>query len=209
MPLALPRFCPILDPTVRPELSLAEVAGILGNAGVRLVQLRSKKATAEELLGDARQLISLLPSACSLIVNDRVDVAVLAGAAGVHLGQEDLPLPSARELLVDGKIIGLSTHNGEQVEAAQALSADYLAVGPIFATSTKMDTEPVVGLEGLRSFRGRTTKPLMAIGGVTVANAAAVIEAGADSLAVISAWLTAEDIPARLEEFRRALGRLD
>jgi thiamine-phosphate pyrophosphorylase len=142
-------------------------------------------------------------------VNDRVDVAVLAGAAGVHLGQEDLPVLAARELLGDAKIIGLSTHNGEQVEAAQALSADYIAVGPIFATSTKADTEPVVGLEGLRSLRGRTTKPLMAIGGVTVANAAAVIEAGADSVAVISAWLTAEDIPARLEEFRRALGRLD
>lgn len=209
MPLDLPRFCPILDRTVRPELPLREVAEILRDAGVSLAQLRSKRATAEELHGDARQLISLLPSACSLIVNDRVDVAVLAGAAGVHLGQEDLPVPSARKLLGDGKIIGLSAHNGEQVEAAQALPADYIAVGPIFATTTKMDTEPVIGLEGLRSLRGRTTKPLMAIGGVTVANAAAVIEAGADSVAVISAWLTAEDISARLEEFRHALGRLD
>ncbi len=213
MPLALPRFYAIIgrfpEALGRPELSLDEIARMLTGAGVRLIQIRAKQATTQALLDETRRLLSLLPRESSLIVNDRADVAQLAGAAGVHLGQDDLPAPAARALLGPEKLIGWSTHNSAQVEAANQLPVDYLAFGPIFATATKADTQPVVGLAGLREARKLTPKPLVAIGGITSANAAAAIEAGADSVAVIAGWLGAEDIPARLEEFRRALGRLD
>ena len=209
MLLALPRFCAIIDRSLRPELPLDEIARMLTGAGVRLIQVRAKKATTGELLDDTRRLLSLLPLDSLLIVNDRADVAQLSGAAGVHLGQDDLPAPAARALLGPEKLIGWSTHSASQVRAGDVLPVDYLAFGPIFATATKADTEPVVGLAGLREARRLTRKPLMAIGGITPANAAAVIEAGADGVAVIAGWLGADDIPARLEEFRRTLGRLD
>lgn len=205
----LPRFCPIVDRFFRPDLPLDKIAGALGEVGVRLVQLRAKQATSQGLLGETRQLLALLPPDCSLVVNDRADIAALAAAAGVHLGQADLPVVAARALLGPDRVIGLSTHSQEQVEAARALPADYLAIGPVFATTTKPNTHPVVGLEPLGEIRRRAGKPLMAIGGITVENAAAVIEAGADSVAVISGWLAADDIPGRLGEFHRALGRLD
>jgi len=208
MLLQIPRFCPILDRSLRPDLSPIEVAAILATVGVRLVQLRSKRTTSQDLLCDARQLVSSLPSICALTVNDRADVTALAGAAGVHLGQDDLPVTAARGLLGPDKLIGLSTHNEEQIEAAHAVPVDYLAIGPVFATTTKSNPEPVLGLGGLRDLRRRTDKPVMAIGGITPANAAAAIEAGADSVAVISAWLVTDAISARLEEFRRALGEL-
>jgi thiamine-phosphate pyrophosphorylase len=209
MPLALPRFCAIIDRSLRAELSLEEIARMLTGAGVRLIQVRAKQAPSGELLEDARRLLFLLPADSFLIVNDRADVAHLASAAGVHLGQDDLPPAAARALVGPEKIIGWSTHTGAQVEEAESLPVDYLAFGPIFATATKKNTEPVVGLAGLREARKLTRKPLVAIGGITPANAAAVIEAGADSVAVIAGWLAAPDIPARLEEFRRTLGRLN
>jgi len=220
MLLALPRFCAIIDRSIRPELPLDEIARMLTGAGVRLIQVRAKQsllrpagyggqATTGELLDETRRLLSLFPSDSLLIVNDRADVARLAGAAGVHLGQDDLPVDAARALLGSEMIIGWSTHSASQVRAGDALPVDYLAFGPIFATATKADTEPVVGLAGLREARKLTRKPLMAIGGITPANAAAAIEAGADTVAVIGGWMTADDIPARLEEFRRTLGRLD
>ncbi|MCI0403879.1 MAG: thiamine phosphate synthase [Acidobacteria bacterium] len=215
-PARVPRFYAILDPALRPELPLAELVRMLADAGVRLVQLRAKQASSRELLVLAGELQSLLPSDCPLIVNDRADVAALAGAAGVHLGQDDLPAQAARELLGPDKLIGLSTHNKEHVKAAAAAPVDYLAFGPIFATISKDKPDPVVGCEGLSEVRRWTRKPLVAIGGITPENAGKVIEAGADSVAVISGWLVptqerlaAGDIPRRLEEFRRALGRLD
>lgn len=232
MPLALPRFCAIIDRSLRPELPLDEIARMLTGAGVRLIQVRAKQSllrpagyggqahplgfggqaapeASGAFLDETRRLLSLLPRESSLIVNDRADVARLAEAAGVHLGQDDLPVEAARALLGPEKIIGWSTHTPAQVEAGDALPVDYLAFGPIFATSTKADSELVVGLAGLREARTLTRKPLVAIGGITPANAAAAIEAGADSVAVIAGWLGADDIPARLEEFRRTLGRLD
>ena len=209
MPLALPRFYAIIDRSVRPELPLDEIVRILNGAGVRLIQVRAKQATSQVLLTQTRQLLSLLPSRSLLLVNDRADVAQLAGAAGVHLGQDDLPISAARELLGPEKIIGLSTHSGPEIEAAGSLPVDYLAFGPLFATSTKTDAKPVVGSARLREVRALTDKSLVAIGGITPANAAEVIAAGADSVAVISGWLAADDIAGRLEEFRRALGRLD
>lgn len=209
MPVRFPRFCAIVDRAVRPDLPLTEIASALAAAEVGWVQLRAKRATSRGLLEEARQLLALLPADCSLIINDRADVAALAGAAGVHLGQDDLPVAAARALLGRERIIGLSTHNQEQIEAAQALGVDYLALGPVFATATKAGTEPVVGLDRLRELRRHTDKPLVAIGGITTENAASALAAGADSVAVISGWLAAEDIPRRLEEFRRVLSRLD
>ncbi|MFQ5926563.1 MAG: thiamine phosphate synthase, partial [Terriglobia bacterium] len=144
-----------------------------------------------------------------VVVNDRADVAWLAGAAGVHLGQQDLPVAAARALLGPERLIGVSTHTFTQVEAADATLADYVAFGPIFPTGTKVDAEPTVGLERLREIRARVQKPLVAIGGITPANAAQVLAAGADAVAVISGWMQAQDIPQRLAEFRHALGRLD
>lgn len=209
MPLTLPRFYAVIDRSIRPDLSLQQIARVLARAGVRLVQLRAKQASSGALLAEVKELRSFLPPEISFIINDRADVAQLSQAAGVHLGQDDLPVPAARRLLGPDKLIGFSTHNLEQIEAAASAPVDYLAFGPIFPTATKADTQPVVGCAGLREVRKRTSKPLVAIGGITPANAAQAIEAGADSVAVISGWLAAEDIPARLEEFRSALGRLD
>ena len=126
-----------------------------------------------------------------LIINDRVDVALAVGAHGVHLGQDDMPPDAARELLGPDAIIGYSTHNINQALAATKLSIDYLAIGPIFNTTTKADTAPVLGLDGLRAVRQAIGAfPLVAIGGITRGNAREVIAAGADSVAVISALLS-------------------
>ncbi|MEE8200495.1 MAG: thiamine phosphate synthase [Candidatus Acidoferrales bacterium] len=251
MPPVLPRFCAIIERSLRPELGLDELAHVLIRAGVRLIQLRDKPfgfaslgyardlrrglrqggqatspsfvgtspsfvGTSQALLSQARQLLALLPRESRLVVNDRADVARLAGAAGVHLGQDDLPPAAARELLGPESLIGWSTHRPEQVERGDSLPVDYLAFGPVFPTATKKDARPVVGCAGLREVRRLTRKPLVAIGGITPDNAAEAIAAGADCVAVISGWLVptkeglaAPDIPARLEEFRRALGRLD
>jgi thiamine-phosphate pyrophosphorylase len=206
---SFPRFYAVIDPALRPELPLAELAQRLAGAGVRLVQLRAKRASSRELLAMARELQAALPAECLLIVNDRADVAALAGAAGVHLGQDDLPPDAAREILGPGRLIGFSTHNEEQVKAAATAPVDYLAFGPIFATTSKDKPDPIVGCEGLKKVRTLTKKPLVAIGGITPENAGQVIEAGADSVAVIRAWLAVDDIPHRLEAYRRALARLD
>ncbi len=204
-----PRFYPIVDLSVCPDLSLEAIALVLAQAGVRWVQVRAKQATTRALWEQVRFLLSRLPTTCSVIVNDRADVAALAGAGGVHLGQENLPVPVARTLLGPAAIVGFSTHNPAQVEEANHLPVEYIAVGPVFATATKSDTEPVIGLEQVRAARRATRKPLVAIGGITPENAAAVLAAGADTVAVISGWLAAPDIPRRLEEFRQALGKLD
>ncbi len=209
MSLVLPRFYAVVDRSIRPDLSLQQIARVLAGAGVRLVQLRAKQASGGALLAAVKELRSFLPPEIPLIINDRTDVAQLSRAAGVHLGQDDLPVPAARLMLGPDNLIGFSTHREEQIEAAATAPLHYLAYGPIFPTATKADTQPVVGCAGLREVRKRTSKPLVAIGGITPANAAQVIEAGADSVAVIGGWLAAEDIPARLEEFRSALGRLD
>jgi len=208
MALVLPRFYAIIDRSVRPDLPLGHLARTLLDAGVTLIQLRAKQVPTRHFLSDTEELLSLLSRPTRLIVNDRPDVAWLAGAAGVHLGQDDLPLTAARSLLGPSSIIGLSTHTLPQVEAADAALADYLAFGPVFSTATKADAEPVVSPARLREVRARVQKPLVAIGGITPANAAEAIEAGADAVAVIRGWMEAEDLPARLAEFRRVLGRL-
>jgi thiamine-phosphate pyrophosphorylase len=140
-----------------------------------------------------------------LVVNDRPDVAVLAGADGVHLGQEDLSPRDARRALAAGALVGLSTHDDLQVEAAAGEPVDYVAIGPVFPTGTKADARPAVGLEGVRSARARTRLPLVAIGGITAENGRAVIDAGADGIAVLSALLADGDVEAAVRRLRAAV----
>jgi thiamine-phosphate pyrophosphorylase len=141
-----------------------------------------------------------------LIINDRVDIALAVGAAGVHLGQDDIPPEAARRLLGPQAIIGYSTHDVEQAIAAVKLPIDYLAIGPIFSTTTKTDTAPVLGVEALRAVRHAIADfPVVAIGGITLANARDVIDSGADSVALISALLSASDITAATQTLLKSL----
>jgi thiamine-phosphate pyrophosphorylase len=154
-----------------------------------LLQLREKHASAKEVLRLARELRRVLPAHVGLILNDRSDLALAAGADGVHVGQDDIPPEAARRIIGPDGILGVSTHNPEQIAAAAQTSSDYVAIGPVFATSSKDNPDPVVGLEGVRKARTLTSKSLVAIGGITVENCRSVIEAGADSVAVISELL--------------------
>lgn len=179
------------------DTSLIRFAEDLRAAGVALVQLRAKGRSPAEILAAAAVLRSVFPyPETPLIMNDRADLALLASFDGVHVGQEDLAVEDVRQVLHETapsgsatRLVGLSTHTSEQVRLAERSSADYIAVGPVFATGTKLDTAAVVGLEGVRRARALTSKPLVAIGGITRANAASVCAAGADSVAVISGLL--------------------
>jgi thiamine-phosphate pyrophosphorylase len=199
--LVLPRLYVILDAALLtvPE---SECARKLADAGVRLLQYRNKSAFSRELFETSSRLSSLLtPRGVSFLVNDRADVAFLAGATGVHVGQEDLGVEEARRVIGASKWIGVSTHNLEQFERAAATSADYIAVGPVFSTSTKANPDPVVGIEFIRRTRPLTDKPIVAIGGITLEHAAEVVEAGADSVAVIGDILLAPDPGKRARQF--------
>jgi thiamine-phosphate pyrophosphorylase len=201
MRLVLPRLYVILDATsiTSPE---RDCAASLARAGVRLLQYRNKSASARQYLEFSRELAeTLVPRGVSFFVNDRPDVAFLAGASGVHVGQEDLDVEQARRVVGRDKLVGVSTHNLEQFDRAAAGSADYIAVGPLFDTSSKANADPVVGLAFLRRVRGLTEKPIVAIGGITLERAAATIEAGADSVAVISGILGASDPIQRARQY--------
>lgn len=203
----IPRLYAIIDPAQTGTNSPVDVAEALLAAGVRLIQYRDKTGTSRRLFEASRQIALLARGAdARFIVNDRADVARACGAGGVHLGQEDLPVELAHRVLDPGQWAGVSTHNLPQVVQAEASAADYVAFGPVFATASKEHPDPVVGLEGLRQARRLTRKPLVAIGGITLANARTVIEAGADSVAVIHDLLAAEDIGARAREFLHLLG---
>jgi thiamine-phosphate pyrophosphorylase len=183
------RLYPIVDERLIESrgVALGRVAEELRAAGVGLVQYRNKTGGPQSILRDSAIIWEVFAgSGCRLILNDRADLVVLADFDGVHVGQGDLSPEDARRVVGAGKWVGVSTHNEEQVRIADVTSADYVAVGPVFATGTKLDAEPVVGLEGVRRARGLTKKPLVAIGGVTRANASSLIDAGADSVAVIS-----------------------
>jgi thiamine-phosphate pyrophosphorylase len=175
--------------------------------GARIVQLRAKAVSDRALLALAREAGAAARDLGALfLVNDRPDLAALAAADGVHLGQDDLPPRDARRALPAGTLLGFSTHDASQVEAAAAEPVDYLAIGPVFATRTKTDTAPVVGLPGVRAARARTCLPLVAIGGITADNARSVIEAGADGVAVLSALLAGGDVAAAVRRLRAAIG---
>jgi len=201
MRLVLPKLYVILDADLltAPE----RVCTLqLADAGVRLLQYRNKKAPARELLRVSRELAGLLiPLGVSFLVNDRPDVAFLSGASGVHVGQEDLDVEQARVVAGPGKWVGVSTHNLAQFRAAAMTSSDYIAVGPIFPTSTKANPDAVVGTEYIRQVRTLTDKAIVAIGGITLERAAGVIEAGADAVAVGSDILRAADPGKRARQY--------
>ncbi len=196
-----PSLYAILDPTLAPG-PLAQFASILADAGVELIQLRDKQATAAKVYAHARELAQLLaPRNVRFIVNDRPDIAAIVGAAGVHVGQEDLPVEDARRICGPPLWVGVSTHNLEQLREADRTSADYIAVGPIFPTGTKENPDPVVGIDFLRAARQLTRKPLVAIGGITIESASDVFRAGADSVAIIRDLLAAPDPGKRAREY--------
>jgi thiamine-phosphate pyrophosphorylase len=187
----LPRLYAIVDRATLDArgIGVGQFARELRDAGVRLMQYRDKSGSPQEILRAAGEISRVFAGVegAMLVMNDRADLALLAGW-GVHVGQGDLPVADAKVVVGEG-VAGVSTHNDAQVSEADASEADYVAVGPVFATSTKADAEAVIGLEGLRRARGLTTKPLVAIGGITRENARGVVDAGADSVAVISGLL--------------------
>lgn len=201
MSFSLPKIYPITD-TLISGLSHGAQIERLATGGASLIQLRDKCASplefyraAIEAMAEARRL------GVQIIINDRVDIAIAVKADGVHLGQDDLPPDRARRLLGESRIIGFSTHTLKQALAADVAHIDYLAIGPVFQTFTKDKPDPLVGLETVSEVRRRISKPLVAIGGITLETARAVIEAGADSVAVISDLLSAGDIAERTRVF--------
>lgn len=184
--------------------TLADVVLAAVEGGVSCVQLREKRLDARDFYAKACALMALLaPRGIPLIVNDRIDIALACGAQGVHLGQSDLPVQRARELLPAQVFIGWSVETDGDIERAQALPVDYLGVSPVFGTPTKTDTAAPWGVEGLRRARTMTSLPLVAIGGVNAGNAPALLGAGADSLAVVSAICAAPHPGEAARELRR------
>lgn len=205
MRLVMPRLYVILDAGLMTG-SIEDTTKKLIDAGVLALQYRSKKGSAREVLEVARSLAEIARSeGVNFFVNDRADIAKLCGANGVHVGQEDLGVEQARAVIGPEGWIGVSTHNEAQFRAAAQTSADYIAVGPIFGTTTKENPDPVVGTELIRRVRALTEKPIVAIGGITLERAAEVIDAGADSVAVVSDILRAEDPAQRAGQFIRRL----
>jgi thiamine-phosphate pyrophosphorylase len=199
--LVLPRLYVIIDASLLKQ-SEKECAEKLAAAGVRLLQYRDKQASARELLEKTRAIAEVVcPHGTLFFVNDRPDVAHLAGASGVHVGQHDLSAEQARDVIGAEKLVGVSTHNLEQFAAAASTSADYIAVGPVFETRTKVNPDPVVGTELIRRARTLTDKPIVAIGGITLDRAGEMIAAGADSVAVISDILLAPVPSERAAEY--------
>ena len=203
--IQLPRIYAILDTSrLKDTAALLAAAAELCAGGVTLLQYRNKSGDARQMLEQGRALKARLGDLVRLIMNDRADLCVAAGFGGVHVGQEDLSAEGARRVIGPDLWLGVSTHNPEQLREADATTADYVAIGPVFATSSKERPDPVVGLEGVRRARALTRKTLVAIGGITRANAPAVIEAGADAVAVISDL--AGEPRKSAEEFFRVLG---
>jgi len=199
------RLYPILDAGCFPDAaSLFAAADELSANGVTLLQYRNKSGNARQMLDHARELKRRIGSRVKLIMNDRADLCVAAEVDGLHVGQDDLSPDAARRIIGPDRVLGVSTHNAEQLAAADQAPADYLAIGPVFATTSKANPDPIVGLEGVRRARTLTRKTLVAIGGITRANARSVIDAGADSVAVISDLI--RDPRKSAEEFLRILG---
>jgi len=198
----LPRLYAIADASFGDPVQLAQN---LFDGGARLVQVRNKKGSTRELLEQVDRILSFAPGDARLIVNDRTDVALIARAGGVHLGQEDLPSAKARQILGPELMIGISTHNFRQALEAEKLPVDYVAVGPIFSTTSKENPDPVIGLESLAEICRAIRKPVVAIGGIKLQNVVEVLQAGASSVAVIRDLLDAPDIASRLQRWIEAL----
>jgi thiamine-phosphate pyrophosphorylase len=204
----LPRLYAIVDAGFFAEsTALFDYVRCLLDSGVTLLQYRNKSGNARDMLSHAREirrLAALKLAKRTLIMNDRADLALAAAFDGVHVGQDDLSVEAVRRVVGPEMIVGVSTHNPEQVAEADRLLVSYIAVGPVFATGSKANPDAVIGLAGVRRARELTRKPLVAIGGITRANAASVMDAGADSVAIISDLLSSP--AAACEEFRKLLG---
>ena len=201
--MQIPRIYPIIDS----EVSLYPMEFLLeefATAGLRWVQLRNKRANSKQLFASAQQAVELgQRHGLSVIVNDRADIAWLSGADGVHVGQEDLPIEHARKIVGPGRIVGHSTHNLAQALEAGQSSANYIAIGPVFATTSKANPDPVVPWADLCEIRKRVKKPLVAIGGITSQNAARLFDIGLDSVAVIRDLAGAPDVASKIRDFLR------
>jgi len=196
--------------TDRPLLgsrSLVEVVRAAVKGGVTLVQLREKDMPGGEFLTIARELLAVTrPASVPLIINDRVDVALAADADGVHVGQEDIPAAIVRGMIGPHKILGVTAHDGEELARAAADGADYVGTNAIFGTPTKADIRPPIGISGLTERYADAPVPVVAIGGVDHSNAAALIEAGAEGVAVVRAIMAADDTAQAACELRRVVG---
>jgi thiamine-phosphate pyrophosphorylase len=205
MPLSLPKLYPITDARMT-GLSHAEQVERLAAGGATFIQLREKIAPPREFYLSAVEAVKVARRlGVQIIINDRVDIAIAADADGAHLGQYDLPPERARALLGESRIIGYSTHNLKQALEADSAPVDYVAIGPVFQTSSKEKPDPIVGLASLGEIRRRVSKPLVAIGGITLDRAREVVDAGADSLAIISDLYRTGDIAGRTREFLKLL----
>jgi thiamine-phosphate pyrophosphorylase len=208
-PVKLPRLYPIADAAtlLGRGVEISQFAQELRDAGVTLLQYRDKAGGPSHILRNARIIEDIFGGVDRLLVmNDDPVLAMLSDWNAVHIGQGDSSVAEARKLLLSGGIVGISTHNNEQVLAAAAANPDYIAIGPVFATNTKENSDPVVGLDGVRRARSLTKLPLVAIGGITLENAPRVIEAGADSVAVISAlFVEGRPVQKVTEDFLRVL----
>jgi thiamine-phosphate pyrophosphorylase len=196
----------ILDPSVCPARPLADILREAAEAGADLFQYRNKSASMKDAYAEARALRAVAGEfGARFIVNDRCDLALAVDADGVHLGQTDVPYTQARNIMGPGKLIGLSTHNTDQVKHADALKPDYIGFGPIFRPGAKQDHDPIVGVQGLMHIRPLTSLPVFAIGGITLDNVGEIMKAGADGVAVISAIVNASHVGRAVGEFLRRM----
>jgi thiamine-phosphate pyrophosphorylase len=197
----------VTDPDLGGDRRLLDVVAAAVQGGATLVQMRDKRAEGRALFEQARALKLLLdPAGVPLLINDRIDIALAAGAAGCHLGQTDLPADVARALLGPDAILGTSMDAVDQARAVDPEQVDYIAYGPFAATATKADAGPPIGAAGLAAVRALTALPLVAIGGVDEGNLVAAISAGADGIAVVRAIMAAADPAAASRRLRAALG---
>jgi len=188
----------IVDTSYVSPANIEKAAGALVRGGARVIQLRAKDLSAADVINAAAAIRSLtLKNGVAFIVNDRIDIAILSGADGVHLGQDDIPLKDCRRLLGSSAIVGISTHDLDEAKEAASGGADYISFGPIFTTKTKKDAASPRGLESLKLMAREITLPIVAIGGITEENVEDVLQAGADSVAVISDILTSSDVSAK------------
>lgn len=201
MSLVVPKVYPITDVRIS-GLSHAEQVERLAAGGASLIQLREKAASPREFYDDAIEAMKIARRLnVRIVINDRLDIAMAVDADGVHVGQQDLPPDHARRLLGESRIVGFSTHSVKQAVEADRAPVDYIAIGPVFQTHTKENPHAVVGLEAIAEIKRQISKPLVAIGGITLARVPSVLEAGADSVAVISDLLSTGNIPERIREF--------
>ena len=198
----------ICDASIRPDLPMLEKSEQLLRGGVRWIQLRMKEVEAAEAVVLGRKIVALCHQhGCRCIFNDRVDFALICGADGAHVGQEDLPIAEARQVLGPGRILGATVRNSAMVELARRGGADYVGLGPVFPTRTKHVDAPPIGIEGLRAVVRQSALPVVAISGISLANIGQVAAAGASGAAVASELLSGQDVAARARELASEFAR--